>query len=287
MVTQYELLVRLRGEDGEVVLPAAFLPVAERFGLVGELDLLVLREALALLAALRRQGRQERLEVNVSPSSFRDEAFLEAVVRQVQAAGVDGAGLVFEVTETAAVTSLVQARRFIETLKSLGCRFGLDDFGVGFSSFHLLKYLPVDYLKIDGVFIRDLGRSRADRHLVRAMVDVARALGKETVAEFVGDEATLALVRDLGVDYAQGYAVGRPAPAAGVLGLAPRQAGAAPQGAGAGGASARGRAEEVAQGDRLPAGGGQGRQQGEEGVRGVAGGVGGGEAHDVPRVDVS
>ena len=139
-----------------------------------------------------------------------DEQLLPLVRRELAATGADPHNLVFEVTETAAISSIPEAQHFVSELKELGCRFALDDFGAGFSSFHQLKHRDVDYLKIDGSFIRDLVKSEVDQHLVRAMVELARALGKETIAEFVEDEETVALLRKLGVDYAQGYHVGEP-----------------------------------------------------------------------------
>jgi EAL domain-containing protein (putative c-di-GMP-specific phosphodiesterase class I) len=134
------------------------------------------------------------------------------IQEKLTATGVDPASLILEVTETAAIASIDEAQKFVRTLKALGCGFALDDFGVGFSSFSHLKHLPVDYLKIDGSFIRDLARNTVDQHLVQAMVGVARGLGKRTIAEFVGDAETLRLLREYGVDFAQGYFIGRPAP---------------------------------------------------------------------------
>ena len=142
-----------------------------------------------------------------------DPLFPALVREELDATNIDPASLVLEITEMTAVAGLEDARRCVEDLKSLGCRFGLDDFGVGFSSFDYLKHLHLDCLKIDGSFVRHLPRSPVDQHLVRAMVEVARKLGLETVAEFVGDAETLRLVKDLGVDYAQGFDAGAPRPA--------------------------------------------------------------------------
>ena len=129
---------------------------------------------------------------------------------ELAATGIDPATLVFEITETALIENMAVAQLFIAELKSLGCRFALDDFGIGFSSFNYIKHLPVDYLKIDGSFIRNLPHDTVDQHLVKAMVEVARGLGKKTIAEFVENEETLRLLREYGVDYAQGYHVGKP-----------------------------------------------------------------------------
>lgn len=211
-ISQYEVLLRMVGDGGEVIPPSAFLDVAEQFGLIRDIDLHVVRKAIRLLEDLQRAGHDLSLEVNLSGKSISDPAFLDLIRRETAASSVDPRRLIFEVTETAAVANMDDATRFIEGLKSLGCRFGLDDFGAGFSSFNYLKHLAVDHLKIDGAFVRNLPQSPIDRHLVQAMVQVAHGLGKETIAEFVGDAATLRLVREMGVDYAQGYHVGKPCP---------------------------------------------------------------------------
>lgn len=216
-ISRYELLVRMKGEEGEVVLPGAFLPVAERFGLIHAIDRWVVRQAIHLIAEQRRVGRELCLEVNLSAKAFSDGELLPMIQRELADTAIDPATLVFEITETAAVTDVDQARRFIERLKELGCQFALDDFGVGFSSFYHLKHLPVDYLKIDGSFIRNLPRDPADEHLVKAMVRVAHALGKQVIAEFVSDEETAQLLRKFGADYAQGFYIGRPLPVAEAL----------------------------------------------------------------------
>ena len=134
------------------------------------------------------------------------------VERELADAGVDPGRLVFEITETSAIADMEQARAFAERLTRLGCRFALDDFGAGFSSFHYLKHLPLDYLKIDGEFVRGLTSSPTDRLVVKAMVDIARGMGMKTIAEFVEDAETVTLLRELGVDYSQGYHHGRPVP---------------------------------------------------------------------------
>jgi len=207
-VTQYELLLRMIGSDGTIVPPGAFIEVAERFGLICDLDRWVIRHAIKLLA----ERPDVRLEVNVSGSSLSDAELPFFVERELAGAGVDPGRLVFEITETSAIADMEQAREFAERLTRLGCRFALDDFGAGFSSFHYLKHLPLDYLKIDGEFIRGLAASPTDRLVVKAMVDIARGMGMKTIAEFVEDAATVTLLRELGVDYSQGYHHGRPVP---------------------------------------------------------------------------
>jgi EAL domain-containing protein (putative c-di-GMP-specific phosphodiesterase class I) len=206
--TQYELLLRMIGEDGAIVPPGAFIEVAERFGLIGELDRWVIRRAIRLLA----EREDVRLEVNVSGCSLSDAELPSFVERELAAAGIDPGRLIFEITETSAIADMEQAREFAARLRRLGCRFALDDFGAGFSSFQYLKHLPLDYLKIDGEFIRGLASSPTDRLVVKAMVDIARGMGMKTIAEFVEDAETVSLLRDLGVDYSQGYHHGRPVP---------------------------------------------------------------------------
>jgi len=209
-ITQYELLLRALQVDGTLVLPGVFLPIAERSGLIQDIDRWVVKRAIALLAEAERAGRDITLEVNLSGKAFGDEVLLQVIRQSLADTGIDPSKLVLEVTESVAIANMSEACRFVETLRGLGCQFALDDFGVGFSSFSHLKHLPVDYLKIDGSFIRDLSRSPVDQHLVRAIVDVAQALGKRTIAEFVSDEDSLHLLTSYGVDYAQGFYLAQP-----------------------------------------------------------------------------
>jgi diguanylate cyclase (GGDEF)-like protein/PAS domain S-box-containing protein len=211
-VGQYELLLRMVDPAGELIAPGAFLPVAERFDLIGELDCWVVRRALAMLAQAGAEGHDITVEVNLSGRSTGDPALLALIERELHATGVDPARLIFEITETTAVANIPAAQAFAARLAELGCRFALDDFGAGFGSFYYLKHLPFDYLKIDGEFVRHCASDRTDQLVIQAVVDIARGLGKRTVAEQAGDDATLALLRDLGVDQAQGYFLGRPAP---------------------------------------------------------------------------
>lgn len=211
-VTHHEALLRMVGEGGELISPGEFLGVAERFDLIQQIDRWVLDRALQQLAALRRAGRSQVLEVNLSGRTLTDPELPGLIRRGLADRGVDPASLVLEITETAAIRDLEQAERFIGEMKALGCRFALDDVGAGFASLYFLKRLPVDYVKIDGAFIRNLPHDTADQHLVRALANVCRELGKRTVAEFVDSEESLRLVRAYGVDYAQGYLIGRPGP---------------------------------------------------------------------------
>jgi len=210
-IRQYELLLRMAGDDGEEVSAGLFIENAERFGLVQGIDRWVVHRAIELLASCEGQAKGLVLEANISGKALSDRTLLEAIRRDLVSAQVDPARLVLEVTETAAISNLFEAQEFVQELKEIGCRFALDDFGVGFSSFYQLKHLPVDFLKIDGTFIKELRSSEVDQHLVKAIVELAHALGKETIAEFVGDGAALTLLRTFGVDYAQGYHIGRPA----------------------------------------------------------------------------
>ncbi len=214
----YEILLRLLTEDGQVVRPGSFMDVVEDFGLAPAVDRWVVKNSLKLIAEQHAAGNKIKLAVNLSGKSLGDGELLSLIRSQISAHSFDPAYFVPEVTETAAIANLGQAQKFIKVLKDLGCRFALDDFGVGFSSFYHLKHLPVDFLKIDGAFIKDLPRSAVDRHLVKAMVAVAQGLGKQTIAEFVGDRETVELLRSYGVDYAQGYYIGRPREVAQILG---------------------------------------------------------------------
>lgn len=211
-VSHYELLLRMLGPDGEVILPGEFLDVAERSGLIRSIDRWVVCRVIRLLADQHLTQPAAHLSLNLSAKAFEDQGLVPLIRQELTSAGVVPQSLVLEITETAAIADLVRARDFIIQLKQLGFQLALDDFGVGFSSFRHLRELPVDYLKIDGSFIRDLARNPMDQHLVKSMVEVARGMGKSTVAEFVGDATTVTLLRQLGVDYAQGYHIGRPQP---------------------------------------------------------------------------
>ena len=209
-VTHRELLVRLEGDSGELIPPATFLYIAEQFGLIRAIDRWVVRQATAIIQQREHAGQRVCLTVNLSGTSITDLALVEFIEAEIRDRRIDASSLVFEVTETAAIVNIEKARRFAERLAELGCAFALDDFGAGFGSFYYLKHLPFDYLKIDGDFIRQLPASRPDQLTVKAIVQIAHGLGKKTVAEFVGDEQTLKMLARYGVDYAQGYHVGKP-----------------------------------------------------------------------------
>jgi len=212
-IDQYEILLRLPGgRDCEPLRPSSFLYVAERFGLIVAIDGWVVRKAIALIAAHSRAGRKLVLHVNCSGKSICDPRFVGIVEEALVEGGIDPACLVLEVTETSMLASLEQAKVFTDRLHRRGCLLALDDFGAGFSSFNHLKNFPFDYLKIDGEFIRGLSADPVARLVIRAIVGIARGMGKKTIAEFVGDADTARLLRESGVDYAQGYHVGPPRP---------------------------------------------------------------------------
>ena len=211
-VSNCELLLRLPEAGQEPLLPSEFLYVAERFGLIQAIDVWVLHKAIDVIAGCEQSKRRLPLHVNVSGKSIGDSKFIAAVEQTLRESAIDPTLLIFELTETAAVTNLEAAKGFISRLRDLGCGFALDDFGVGFGSFHYIINLPFDYLKIDGIFIRNLATSLADRLVVQSLVGIAKGLGKKTIAEFVGDAATMSLLGELGVDCAQGYQIGRPKP---------------------------------------------------------------------------
>jgi EAL domain-containing protein (putative c-di-GMP-specific phosphodiesterase class I) len=211
-VSHYEALVRLADEPGAPpIAPGAFLPAAERYGLIAEIDRLVIDRAVALLGGELAE-HDVSLAVNLSALTITDAGTLGHIERALARHRVSPARLTLEVTETAAIANMGQAKAFCQAAAALGCAIALDDFGVGFGSFYYIKRLPFDYLKIDGDFIRELACSAQDRLMVQALVLLARGLGMRTIAEFVGDAPTLALLRELGVDYAQGFEVGRPQP---------------------------------------------------------------------------
>jgi diguanylate cyclase (GGDEF)-like protein/PAS domain S-box-containing protein len=211
-VSHGELLLRMQGDRGKLIAPGAFLPAAERFGLIHAIDHWVVREAIRLLGA---DDGTRRVGVNLSGESVvGDPELLWTIEQELEAAGADPSKLIFEVTETAAIANMPEATSFAKGLTDLGCSLALDDFGTGFGSFYYLKHLPVRYVKLDGEFIQNLPRSHIDEHMVKAIVGVARGLGIKTVAESVADDETIRLLQEQGVDYAQGFHVGRPAPVA-------------------------------------------------------------------------
>ena len=219
-IARNELLLRMVGADGEHVAPATFLYIAERFGLVQEIDAWVVRRAIALVAEQAKLGRRLQLEVNLSGLSLTSPAVLATIESELAESRIDPSCLTFEITETAAIVNIQKARAFAERIAELGCGFALDDFGAGFGSFYYLKHLPFDVLKIDGEFVRNLTDSVKDQAVVKSLARIATELGKQTVAECVEDAATLELVRRYGVNFAQGFHVGVPQPVSAWLGHA-------------------------------------------------------------------
>jgi diguanylate cyclase (GGDEF)-like protein len=209
--THYEALLRMQADDGALVPPMAFLPAASRFGHMQEIDEWVIRNALTSLANFRKRKKDVRLTVNISGTIFEDENLFSFIKKNLAENNLKPESMILEITEQVAVRNLGGARRQIEILSEFGCKFAIDDFGAGYSSYSYLKSLPVDYIKIDGSFIRDLANDEVDKTIVKSISQIAKATNKLTVAEHVGDAATYDLLLDLGVDYAQGFYVGKPA----------------------------------------------------------------------------
>jgi PAS domain S-box-containing protein len=205
-VVQRELLLRLREPDGRIIAPHAYLPIAEQYGLVGEIDRWVIGRCCEISAVLGA------VHLNVSACSLEDTAIVDWIELCLERTGADPSLLVFEITETALIADQLLAETFAVRLHGLGCKLALDDFGTGYGGFTYLKQLPVDMLKIDSEFVRDLSSSAASRHVVVAVVALAHAFDLQTVAEGVEDARTLDTVRELGVDMAQGFHIARPAP---------------------------------------------------------------------------
>lgn len=209
--THYELLLRMIDDDGNNVPPNAFLPAAERYDLITDIDHWVIQHVFNLL-----ENNPEFLQnvnfcsINLSGPSLTEPGILQFIVERIEATKVDGQKLCFEVTETAAISNLRSAAKFISTLKELGCRFALDDFGSGLSSFAYLKNLPVDYLKIDGMFVKDIVGDPIDFAMVKSINEIGNLMGMETIAEFVENDDIKLMLSQIGVDYLQGYGVGKP-----------------------------------------------------------------------------
>lgn len=207
-----ELLLRLRDEQGAVVLPGAFLPAAERYGLVGTLDRWVIGQAIANFGRLHASGPPARCSLNLSAASLEDESIVDDTLALLAEHGVPASSLCFEITETEAVRNLARAVRFIGRLRAAGCSVALDDFGAGMASFGYLKNLPVDVIKIDGSFIRDLDTDPMSRSIVEVIAEIGHQRDLDVVAEWVDDIRLLDVLRSLGVDHAQGFALHRPEP---------------------------------------------------------------------------
>ncbi len=203
---QHELLLRMVEPDGHVVAPGDFLPVCEQYSMIGEIDWWVIKQATRLA------GSGCRVQANISARSVVDRDVLEHIERCIEQHRVPAGALVFEITETAIVEDEEAAREFAEGLHRLGCKIALDDFGTGYASLTYLKQMPVDFLKLDIEFVRDLRVNTASRHVVQALVALARDFRLQTVGEGVEDAETLVLLDELGVDFAQGFHIARPEP---------------------------------------------------------------------------
>lgn len=207
----YELLLRMRDEAGKIVSPDQFIAAAERYGLTPNIDRWMIEHALRWLVS--EADEREKLamcSINLSGQSLGDDKFLPFVIDHFHRSGIDASKICFEITETAAIASFSQANRFIQSLKQLGCRFALDDFGTGLSSFGYLKHFPVDFLKIDGSFVKEILHDPIDREMVRSINEIGHLTGKQTIAEFAENPEIIEMLRSLGVDYAQGYGIATP-----------------------------------------------------------------------------
>lgn len=219
----HEILVRLRDDDGGYILPSTFIEFAESLSLVQEIDMQVVEKLLIFMRQYNQIGKKLRYFVNLSRVSISDQRWIKRFISLLKGSGVDPSQLVFEITETAAMSEIDVTLTFINKLKAMGCRFALDDFGAGFSSFYYLKRFEVDYLKIDGSFIRDLAADEGSRLFVRALNDVANGLSKQVVAEWVETPEVLKILVEMGAEYGQGYLFRRPIPLEDTLDIAPRR----------------------------------------------------------------
>jgi EAL domain-containing protein (putative c-di-GMP-specific phosphodiesterase class I) len=207
----YELLLRMRDEAGKIVAPDQFIAAAERYGLTPNIDRWMIEHALRWLVSEADEREKLALcSINLSGQSLGDDKFLPFVIDHFHRSGIDATKICFEITETAAIASFSQANRFIHALKELGCRFALDDFGTGLSSFGYLKHFPVDFLKIDGSFVKEILHDPIDREMVRSINEIGHLTGKQTIAEFAENPEIIEMLRSLGVDYAQGYGIAVP-----------------------------------------------------------------------------
>lgn len=210
--THYEILLRMIDDKGNIVPPGAFIPAAERYQMMGKIDRWVIKNTFDWMDNYWEKNDKEVFAINLSGQSIADTSLLDEIKEWIGQSSFDPKHLSFEITETAAISNLKVAQHFINDLKSLGCGFALDDFGSGLSSFGYLKNMPVDYLKIDGIFIRDIVSDPIDRAMVEAIHNVGRVLKLKTIAEFVENEDIIEILKEIGVDYAQGYCLDRPKP---------------------------------------------------------------------------
>ncbi len=211
-ISHYEVLLRMQDAEGNIHSPAIFIEVAEQTGLIHRIDHYVLEKGIIKLAELTQENRNLTLSLNLSAHAMVDNELIPLLKHLLHTHNANPNQLLFELTETAAVGDITQARHLMNEMQELGCRFSIDDFGSGFASFRYLRELPVDMVKIDGMFITHITENNDDRLFVEALVTVAQGMGKKTIAEFVENAETLALLKELHVDYAQGYYIGKPQP---------------------------------------------------------------------------
>jgi EAL domain-containing protein (putative c-di-GMP-specific phosphodiesterase class I) len=213
-MTHGEVLVRMLDENNEIVGPGSFIPSAERYFLMPAIDRWVVENTFKMLVLNKNEVAKKVSTccINLSGQSLSDERFMDFLVNQIQDSGVPTELLCFEITEPAIIANLCQATRLISKLRDMGCRFALDDFGVGLSSFSYLKSLAVDYLKLDGCFVNNMVNDAMDGAMVKAINQIGHTMGIKTIAEFVENAVTLRAISDIGVDYAQGYIIAAPAP---------------------------------------------------------------------------
>ena len=211
-IHHFESLARMRNTLGGIVYPASFIDTAEVFSLITDIDRIIIKKVILNQLNLSNGGKLITHSINLSILDLEDKKFLQFLRTEITGKAIDPKRLIFEITETAAVRNLDRVINFIRELRAMGCSFSLDDFGAGFTSFRYLKEMAVDYIKIDGSFIRKLAENKHDRLFVKAIVDVAKGMGIKTVAEFVENKETVEIIREYGVDYAQGYYIGKPSP---------------------------------------------------------------------------
>ncbi len=208
-VSHYETLIRMIGDSGELLTPEQFIPVAERMGLINHIDLWVVSHIIDFIAALPKAKEEVCFTVNLSSHALQGDYLLPVLKKKLESSWISPSRLTFEITETAAVTNFEKTRLMVSKIRALGCRFAIDDFGAGFSSFNYIKNFPVDYLKIDGQFTQNLVVDSADQVLVKSMIDVAHSLGKKAIAEYVSNAEIFRILKEFGVDYVQGHLVGK------------------------------------------------------------------------------
>jgi len=211
-IHHYEALARIKDLKGNIILPGAFIPAAEQLGLIGDIDKTIAKKTIAYQKKLHAAGNRLSFSMNISGKNLGDEQLLSFLQEAIKASAADPRCIIFEITETAAINDLKAATHFIKVLKTMGCKFSLDDFGVGFTSFIYLRELNVDYIKIDGMFVRNLHDDREDQSIVKAIAMIAKEMNIRTIAEFVEHKKTLLMLKQFGIDYAQGYLIGKPSP---------------------------------------------------------------------------